>query len=518
MAPVGCGAARMSINIDLSSLVYTPTGSLPFTPRLLESAGPVSDAFIDSAAAVSVIVGPVGSGKTTASIKKIMFEARRIRPDPATGLRRYVIGIWRQKYDNLWKTTIHAWQRLFPEKLEGSDWKGASPRAASHVLKFNDGWGDIQIEAHFLAFGESADPDDLRGFEFTDVYLNEIDTMPEDLFLGLIGRIGRDPPRSITGRQGRIFGDMNAPDVTNWTYPVFYEGRAIETEGQQFTTKLFKQPHGFHPDAENIATIGRDYYLQQQALYAKKPWWIRRMIYNRPGFTRDNAVVYPEYDDDRNLVRGLTFEKDLPLIVGMDAGLTPAAVFMQEMPDGQARVLAEITTDGASETTFARAITALIERRFRGAEAYGVCDPAAKAGEETEDGSWRGRMQKHLGFPVRLASTNDTGRRWASVRQVLERSLSEGRPGLAMDPGCFALRRGFNQTYHFHKTRGTNNLSSVKETFETHVHDALQYACLELGSARARVRREQAEADRRQRREKARKNAGRYNPLTRKRA
>jgi hypothetical protein len=125
--------------------------------NLMRSAGPISDAYILGHDPVMLITGPGGSGKTTASVKKALVEAQRIRPG-SDGTRRYVLGTWRQKYDNLWKATIPSWWKILPRDLPGSKWVGASPRAAEHIVNFEDKWGPVQLIARFRAFGEIADP------------------------------------------------------------------------------------------------------------------------------------------------------------------------------------------------------------------------------------------------------------------------------------------------------------------------------------------------------------------------
>ena len=73
--------------------------------NLLGSAGPVSDAFILSTEPVAVINGPIGSAKTTASVKKAIVEATRMPPWD-NGRRTYTLFVYRLKYDLLWKATI----------------------------------------------------------------------------------------------------------------------------------------------------------------------------------------------------------------------------------------------------------------------------------------------------------------------------------------------------------------------------------------------------------------------------
>lgn len=470
------------------------------------SAGPVSDAFILSTDAVAGIVGPQGSAKTTSSVKKAVLEATRVWPDER-GHRRYVLGIWREKYGNLWSATIPSWFKLLPKEL--GHFVGSSPRPAEHVIPFEDGHGPITLIARFEAFGDQANPEDLKGKEYADVWLNEMDTLPEALFEMLVGRIGRDPPREKMRRDGRIWGDFNAPDILNWCYRDFYED-------MKPGYRLYRQPGGLEPNAENLAIVGRGYYEQQAKLNAHRPWWIRRMIHNKPGFTRDLAIVYPEFDDDRNVASGeLEVFRELPVLVGIDGGLTPAAVFCQEMSDGQFRVLAEIAMERGSETGLAAAMNALMARRFRNCEFAVVCDPAMGAGEDTEDGSARFRLEKALGLKVKLARTNQTDARWEAVRDKLKLGLDGGRPGFLLDPSCKGLRRGFNQTYHFRAFRGSNELSTVEKSFDSHVHDGLQYAALLCGSSEARQRRSDIERAIRARREASRRDTERYSPMKR---
>jgi hypothetical protein len=464
-----------------------------------------------------VITGPQGSGKTIAGQKKVLVESQRVRPG-ADGVRRYVIGIWRQKYDSLWKATIPSWWKTFP-RTTFPKWTGSSPRAATHTIEYEDQWGRVEITAHFMAFGEDANVEDIRGLEFTDVLLPEIDTMPEHLLTWLIGRVGRNPPAEITGRQGRVFGDMNAPDVLNWSYKKFYE---MLPAGYAH----YRQPGGLDAGAENLQALGgQEYYLQQIELNADNPWWIRRMVHAIPGVTRATDLVYDKFDEATMVARA-TLQPDpvLPVIVGVDNELQPAAVYVQEMPDGQMRVIAEIALERGGVEELGDAMLALEARRFRNCEFRTVCDPSMRSGEDKENaggeddrvskGSQRQRLAKKLGRRVDLAKSNEPSRRWDAVRVKISLNLGPGRPGYLMDPSCHGLKRGKLQTYQFRKLRGTNDLSSVQPTFDTHVADAEQYAAMECGTDEARKRRTDAKAEREARNKQARER-GRYNPLKR---
>lgn len=501
MKGVGYGGQRMleaAIRQSLGGLQGELEGR-----KLWSSVGPVSDAYMAATDDICAIMGPIGSGKTTASVKKIALEAARVRP-AADGVRRYTIGVWREKYNQLWQATLPSWWKVFPKDFPGSSWTGASPRAAEHIVRWQDAFGLVELKALFLAFGDVADPDDLRGYQFADCWLNEIDTLPEHLFEYLIGRVGRDPPEEMMGRRGRIFGDMNAPDVTGWAYREFVETRRYA---------LYRQPSGLARDAEIPAGLTRDYYLRQVEANRHKPWYVRRMIENIPGFTRGTDMIYDRWDDQR-LVAGSTLPVigELPIIVGIDGGLTPAAVYVQEMPDGAPQVLAEITLDHGGMEELSRAMLALEARLcpdHTHRDFHTVCDPAMRAGEETELGSDRARLARLLKRDVKLGRTNEPTARWDAVRELIERALRAGRP--MVDRRCIRLIRGFNQTYHFRKIIGTSERSGAVKGPDSHPHDGLQYAAMEFGHARARL----LERDRLAKREAARDRAaqrGAYHP------
>jgi len=447
--------------------------------------GPVATDFLLCRDPFPVLNGPAGSGKTTTCIMRALYSAARVPPDPSDGVRKYKLGIIREGYDPLWKTTIRSWQKILPADLPGSSWTGSSPRSATHVIHFKDAFGPIRLTAEFLAFGDGFEPDDLVGYEFTDVWLSEINKQREDVFINLADRIGREPPRKILQRGGRIFGDCNAPEVTNWVYRTWWEDA---TPG----FRLFRQPGGLHPDAENIHIVGRDYYSQQIQQNVKRPWHIRRQVHNLPGFARDVDVVFSGFDDERMMsTLPLDVHPELTLVIGVDGGLTPAALFGQATGDGQCRVLAEVALERGGSTELAEAINAMLaESRFsKVRDVIVICDPACGAGADTKDGSFHTRLAAATGLNVRLASTNDPDVRVTALASFMSRALPGGRPGLIVDPSIKAFRRGCNQTYHYHKNSMTGERMSFAKTPDSHVCEAGQYMGLGFGHAQAVERR-----------------------------
>lgn len=473
------------------------------TVNLLRSAGPISDRYILAHEPLMLLNGPGGSGKTTASFKKALVEAQRMRPWGANRVRRYVLGVWRNKYVNLWKATIPSCWKVFPRTLEGAGakWTGASPREAEYFIPFEDRYGRIEIIIRYRAFGDAMDPDDVLGNEFTDVYLNEWNTLPEELQIALMDRIGRDPPFEMSGRTGRMFGDCNAPSVTEYVYRDFFED---VKPGHV----LFRQPGGLHPDAENIQAVGRAYYVNSARNNAHRKWWVKRMVHNQPGYTRANVPAWPEFDDDRNMATAtIPVFKDLPLIWGVDGALTARGVLMQERHNGQLRILAETSIEPAGVAVLAERMLAIEALpRFADCEFVVSCDPSMKAGEEVEgEKSERMQLAEKLKRKVDLAPSQDPENRRDAIRSKIKHTTPDGEPGLLIDPSCKILRRAANETFHYRKIQGSDDIGQIAKTLDGHTAEAAEYGALLCGTAKARQREEARRRDREERQAEARK-------------
>lgn len=492
----------------------------PAKALLLDSAGPVSDQFIMSRGTRDLLSGPVGSGKTTACIKRALRSAIE-QPPLADGTRLYSLAVFRQTYAQLWGSTIKSWLKVLdPEKGLGK-MVGSSPRPGLYTLEFRDKWGPIKLQAHFQAWGDDADPDDLGGTEYTDAYLNEVNTLREDLFVNIARSLGRFPNRREVGLDkypdapyGRIFADCNAPAPDNWVFRDFWSPK------RPAGYLHFRQPGGLDPNAENIETVGRAYYLGQIEGNKHRPWWIKIKIHHKPGYNRETDVIYADFDDDVHVsLEPLKPYPILPVLVGIDGGLTPAAAFEQELGDGQFNILAEAVVESGDEFDLAEKMKVIMgSPRFAGCEFVFQCDPSMDAGAETKVGSMRARLAKALDIKttdIRLAPTNDPETRHAPIRS----KIKDGRRKLTVDAvHCPTIRRALAGTYQYHKTHGTGDRGRAVKNPDSHVMEAAEYGAMLCGSEAARIRR--TERDRQ--REARRLGTGpkgeapkRYNPLRR---
>lgn len=454
--------------------------------------GVVADAFMRNFAQEIVgINGPVGSGKTTAAIMKGVVRARQQKPSlvhtaPGLGtgerwpVRRTRQCVVRDTYRQLWRSTMPSWFSRFPRHL--GTFTGAENAPASHVITFAPGDGTlVEYQTDFLAIGDQAVEDVLRGYEPTWFYLNEMDLLAKDVFTYAISRYGRFPAMEDGGPtwSGIIF-DCNAPELDSWLYEDLFLATPAELEARSIA--LYRQPGGLDPAAENLANLpgGRGYYERQVA--NAEDWFVQRMVHNKPGFSRAGKPVYSEFNDlvhvaaaDHAGVPGL------PLIVGLDAGGSPAAVFCQRLPSGVWLILDELAAEpGTGPRRFGEMLAQRLLERFRPfTEVHGICDPSALYGADRKAGEkdWSEIVAAAAGIRVRPAPTNDPTSRWEAVRRPLSR-LIDGLPAFRLNPRCRVLRSGFNAGYRFRKIAGSNarfNTEAAEKTAESHPHDALQY-------------------------------------------
>src|SRR5487761_443898 len=82
--------------------------------------GPVAGAFCLDNHEVAAIMGPVGSGKTSASALRLARHAYEQRP--YEGIRRTRFAIVRNTGPQLHDTTLKSWKKLFPDDNKHRKW------------------------------------------------------------------------------------------------------------------------------------------------------------------------------------------------------------------------------------------------------------------------------------------------------------------------------------------------------------------------------------------------------------
>lgn len=464
-----------------------------------EPPGPIGAAFMECHQPVKFIMGPVGSGKTSCMMMDTINEAARQPRSKIDGVRYSKALFVRETFRQLYGTTIPSWWQWMPKDV--CDWKGGGNEPAQHHLRFQlPDQSIVDLVVMFEALGEQNVEALFRGKEFNLLRLNEADTLvPDVLSQGFIrvmqgrypGEKHVDPADCVKG----VAGDYNAPDIENYLYKLLEEEKPA---GYGF----FRQPGGLDPRAENRkrATLEAYQAMEANLIAQGREDLARRMIHNQYGFTRDGKPVYHEYRDDYHCagtellpVPGLVVRADF------DQGLHPACTLRQMMPDGQLRLLDELYSDQGAVGLCADLKRLIGSAKYAGIRVIGgLCDPASAAADGNDAESWVDCVNRLMGWRgtdrVRLAPTNDPGKRQEAVRWRLRCSVGDGRPGLLISTTCRVARKGFNATYRFKAKigrRGEYTESPDKVFPVADVHDSIQYGALDDGGFEEVVGREQ---------------------------
>jgi hypothetical protein len=475
--------------------------------------GPIAEALYWSDADILGIQGPVGSGKTTTTLKSRLRRAMMMPrstidlDDQGRGWRRYKLLVVRETYRQLWSTTIPSYLETYPKEL--GSWSGGRGDPVTHVIEFDDGHGPIEFRVEFMAFGDDVIAS-MRGVQTTDIWLNETDTVPVEVLTAGIGRIDRWPgaahfagyPPEMQG-YGQIICDFNAPDEDNWTYRLFHDpaerdkimkllNAAMPDGARQVRVEFYAQPGFGQPGCENLQNLSAAYYPRQIAAMklTGRGDMIDRLVYNKIVYLRAGEPVFKREFNRRIHVAEATIppEPGIPLRIGLDQGFKGAAVICQFLTPFHWRILAELhfPDERLMAVVFGDRLAKLLHDRFPGVPVEGGwADMAGEHGASQaadENQTWNKLVGQTAGFRVRpqKIGTNRIQPRLEAVRAPLE-FMHAGQPGLLIDPSCKFLIRGFEARYVWADeidANGDKRKVPNKKLTEANVMDALQYVAL----------------------------------------
>ena len=478
--------------------------------------GPTVARFHASSAMIRPMAGPIGSGKTTGLCWDAIFTTMLQTPQ-SDGVRRAKVGMLRDTYRNLYGTTLQTWFKSFPRTL--GDFVGSDDRPFTHALSFPAPYldargqptakmGACELVVEGRALGAHSVEATCRGWEIVLALCDEWDLLPEEATAYLLGRSMRaGDPRYRVSRG--VAGTFNKPDIDHHAYRMCVEeiekNRWIEVDGRKIRgLEFFDQPPGLlpggppyrtNPEAENLQNLDDGYYVL--ATINAEDWYIRRMLRNEWGATVSGERVYTGYSDERHLSPvELEPEAGDELVIGLDAGGTPAAVILGRTRTGRRIVYAEVVMvdpmdprrtklqHGVGPNRFARELRDLIASRFRRNRfRIGYADPASYYGADRPAGeyAWPETVGQLLEIPIQPAPSNEVDLRLDAVKSLLYGGNDyDGKPNLIINRSCTFLRRGFVSDYKYEARDPKQPGKTLKpqKTTTSHVHDALQYACL----------------------------------------
>lgn len=448
---------------------------------------PTLQKFAESSAFIRGLMGPFGSGKSSACVIEIIRRALAQEP-MADGIRRTRWAVIRNTYPQLNDTTIKTFLEWLPEQHFGRFNK------AEHTYTIT-AFPDAEIEIIFRPLDRPDHVKNLLSLNLTGAWVNEAREVQWEVIKPLMGRVGRFPSIKdcpITWH-GLIF-DTNPPDPKSWWYELFetnnYSELAAEMEAKKGIKfrEVFKQPSGLGPDAENTRFLPPGYY---EGLAADPdPDWVKVHVHGEYGFIKSGKPVYPNYADSFHC-RKVPFIPGLPIYRGWDYGLTPACILLQLAPNGQLRVIDEYVADRAGIGSFTDLIIRECAVKYPNADYIDIGDPAGQQGISsnakaetaalTDDITSCFEIQRAKGVDIQ-PGIQTLELRLESVRYGLANVIENGQPMLVVDEDCAQIRQGFQGGYCYKRilTSGTKYAEKPDKNDYSHPHDALQYICAEI--------------------------------------
>lgn len=429
---------------------------------------------------VNLIIGPLGSGKTTTTIQKLFRYIVMQKPNSAGERKSRWVAI-RNTYPDLETTTIPDFREIFTDDY--GEFKMSTPPRFLMDFPLEDGTRVIS-EVLFLALDQEEDVKKLRGTQLTGGWLNETKEIPRAVLDMLDSRIGRYPSRAELGSYFHgIIGDSNAPDEEHWLAEFYYDTPK--------NWKIWMQPGGvlwrngrwvLNPAAENKRWLPEGYY--ENLIQGKKKDWISVNVENKFGAIKDGKPVHPDFSTDiHRSPTPLPYEPSCTLYVGIDFGRTPAAALGQHI-NGQWRILRELVTEDMGAFKFGGILKRFLNEEFDNAsfEAWG--DPSGEDMAQTRDET-PFEMLAAAGIEAFPAFTNDPDIRFAALDNLLC-SISDGQPRILIDPSCKVLLKGLNNGYQFKrlKVSGADRFHDKPSKNKwSHICEALHYMLLGGGEA-----------------------------------
>jgi len=425
--------------------------------------------FMNSNSKMRVLMGPVGSGKSVASCFEVVRRASMQNPS-SNGIRKSRVAIVRETARQLQDTTIKTFLDWFPPGPCGNFMRTTK----TYFFKV----GDVECEIMFRALDDADDVANLNSLELTFAWFNECRDIHPDIVDAMSKRIGRFPSAKDGGPTWHgMWGDTNPPTMDTWWY---YQMEGLDAKDGVSPNDngwdVFKQPSGRSAFAENVENLPDGYYDTQ----GRSDEYIRVYIDGEYGLSSAGQPVYKYFRPDyhiaaqpiRPIINGVR-----PIVIGMDLGLTPAAVIGQQDPRGRTLILDEAVSFDMGIQRFVRTILKpMIFERFSAAPVIVICDPAGIQRAQTDERS-AVDIIKAEGLRVIPAKTNSVSARLSAVDDYLMRQV-DGDAAFLLDPKCTQLKAAMMGGYRFHHKNG-----NIEKNKHSHVAEALQYLMLHINHA-----------------------------------
>lgn len=436
----------------------------------------VSDYYLDDNL-VTLIIGPVGSGKTLGSIAKLerlMYE-QEPNNDGIIYTRWAVI---RNTYLELKDTTIKSFQGFFGDQL-----------------KFN--WGNMTalyeqdgVHAEFL-FRSLDKPEDMRkllSLEITGAYLNEMRELPKEALENVISRLGRYPyPMDGKGcTKSNVVADSNAFPDDHWIYQLFLTDKRPSNYSVYIQPPAILDDNTLNPAAENLENLPRDYYTRQLAGATEN--FIDIMLKVKFIPKQEGKPVYPEFNYKIHVV---DFEqlgepnKALPLICSGDNGRWSGYLIGQVDTFGRVVVFDEMVSEDVNLTDFSAAIRSHLQQHYSTFKFDTWIDPWAANQRGQMNDMTMFKLYNKAGLTPRVSNTRSPETMVEAVKKKFGR-ITVGQPDIIISTKCKNLIRGLNGGYAYRRINisGERYAEKPDKNIYSHICNAFEFMIDGMGASR----------------------------------
>lgn len=433
------------------------------------TAPPTVAKFMHSNAFMRGVKGPIGSGKSVGCVIEVLRRCIQM-PPMEDGIRRSRWAVIRNTNQQLRDTTLKTWMDWVRPGVFGR-W---SSQDNMFILKFND----VYAEILFRPLDSPEDTQRVLSLELTGCWINECREVPLEIAVALQGRLRRYPSlKDVPDCWNGLICDTNPPEVDSPWYKVF-EKLPIDDDDPTSVMECesFHQPSGLSPEAENIDNLRPNYY--ENLARGKTKVWVDTYIHGLYSPSMLGKPVYTSsFKPERHISpRPLFIDPELPVGIGFDTGLTPAAVFKQMTPDGRVHVLREASAFDMGMKRFAeRHLRPLVRNYFPNNPLVFIGDPAGVRRADSDESTAFKVLKDLFGCKVRAASTNDPDVRIQATEQLLSQ-YPDGEPMMLIDPSCKRYIEGLRSKYRYLKMRQTGQFAARPDKNDwSHIVEAGQY-------------------------------------------
>jgi len=238
----------------------------------VRESAPTLAEFHKSDHAFKLIVGPVGSGKSTACCMEILHRCME-QETCRDRFRRSKWLVMNSTRHGLDHHTLPTWLDWLPSNVGLGNYDMDS---RTYYLEFDD----IRAEIIFRAFDTQEDIADVLNLEVTGAWLNDCSNISQYKHEIIEGRICRFPQRFLGNvTYSTVIADMNMPEIGTYWWRVAGGKPIDDCDDIVVDCAVFAQPSGLSDRAENVKNLPDGYY--DRISCGKSSAWVNRFIHSK---------------------------------------------------------------------------------------------------------------------------------------------------------------------------------------------------------------------------------------------